>query len=244
MRISIFLLIFFFPLFSIAQSEIDKPIENGEDLIVQMYNKHNSNWYQHLTFKQDIFRYRNDSLIRNEVWIVAYSSPSKLHLRYQDFDSGRGWLIVNDTLHSFNHNLLIGSRPRLHEAMILGLDVYNVLPDSILPKILKMDFDLATLCQTNINGKLVYQVGDPKKNCFWVLQENLLFYGVRRVSDTGVRDTFFENYKDFYGKPVATQIQYFQEGKLYLLEKYTEIRLPSHLPEIFFDPNHFSSTRW
>lgn len=244
MRLSIFVLLIICSLLSSGQSDDDKLFEKGEDLIIQMYNKHNSNWYQHLTFKQDMFRYRKDSLIRNEVWIVAYSCPGKLHMRYEDFDSGRGWIIVNDTLHSFNHSQLIGSRLRLHEAMTLGLDIYNVSPDQIIPKIIQMDFDLTQLCQTSINGKLVYQVGNPTKNCFWVHQDNLLFYGVRRISETGVRDTYFENYKNFYGKPVATQIQHFQDGSLYLLEKYTEIRLPSSLPEVFFDPNQFSNTRW
>lgn len=211
---------------------------------MQMHYKYANCWYQHLTFKQDMFRYRDDSLIRNEVWVVAYSAPAKLHIRYQDFDSGRGWLIVNDTIHSFNHNKPIGKRPRMHELMTLGLDTYITSPEITISKLEEMNFDLSKLCLTTINGKVVYQVGDPQKQCFWVHKDDLLFYGLRRTGEFGVRETFFENYKTFYGKPVATEVHYFQDGHMYLFERYFDIRLPSSMPENFFNPEQFSDTRW
>jgi hypothetical protein len=217
---------------------------NGEDLIRLMYDTYSSNWYPYLTLKQDMFRYRDDSLIRNEVWVVAYGAPGRLHIRYDDFDSGRGWLIINDSIYSFNHNKFIGKRPRLHELITLGLDAYVVPPKDIIPKLVEMKFDLNILEKTSINGKIVYQVGDPEKQCFWISKDDLLFYGIRKVSDSGTKELYFENYKMFYGKPVATQIQYFQDGHLYLLEKYFEIRLPSLLPDSFFDPEQFEHTRW
>jgi hypothetical protein len=217
---------------------------NGKDLIKLMYNTYSSNWYPYLTLKQDMFRYRDDSLIRNEVWVVAYSAPGRLHIRYNDFDSGRGWLIINDSIYSFNHNKFIGKRPRLHELITLGLDAYIVPPQQIINKLIEMKFDLSILETTSIKGKIVYQVGDPEKLCFWISKEDLLFYGIRKVSESGTRESYFENYKLYYGKPVATQIQYFQNGHLELLEKYFEIRLPSLLPESFFDPDQFEYTRW
>ena len=218
--------------------------KNGEDLIRMMHDTYAKNWYSHLTFKQEMYRYKNDSLVRNELWTVAYSAPGKLHIRYQDFDSGRGWLVVNDTLFSFNHNKLIGKKHRLHELMTLGFDLYIVPPDEIIPKIADMKFNLSLLTETIIKGNEVYQVGDPEKQCFWVHKNNLLFYGYRKSGEMGVRETFFENYKSFYGKPVATQVQYFQDGKLYLFEKYFEIRLPTELSETFFNPELFCNTRW
>ncbi len=227
-----------------AQQPEDSPVNSGEDLIRIMYNTYSANWYHHLTFKQNIFRYREDSLIQNEIWLVAYSAPGKLHIRYKDFDSGRGWLVVNDTLYSFNHNKLIGQRPRLHEQITLGFDAYIVSPEQVLPKLMGMSFDLSQLSITTINGKSVYQVGDPQKHCFWVKSDDLLFYGIRRVTELGVYDMYFNNYKFFYGKPVATEIQYFNNGKLTLFEKYIDIRLPTSLPQEFFDITRFTETRW
>lgn len=228
--------------FSFSQQDLSP--KNGEDLINLIYKTYSQDWYSHLTFKQDMYRYRGDSLIRNEVWLVAYSAPGKLNIRYKDFDSGRGWLIVNDTLFSFNHNKLIGKKARLHELMTLGFDLFIVPPDETIPKIIEMKFDLSKLSVVSIKGNLVYQVGDPEKQCFWVHKDDLLFYGYRKASEAGVSETFFENYKTFYGKQVATQVQYFQDGHLYLFEKYFEIRLPSSLPESFFEPEKFCETRW
>ena len=219
-------------------------LTSGEGLIRMMYSKHKPNWYQHITFKQEMFRYKNDSLITNEIWLVAYSAPTKLHIRYSDFDSGRGWLIVNDSIHSYSHNKLIGKRPRIHELMILGFDIYNVDPEVMIPKLVSIKFDLSLFSSTVKNGKQVYQIGDPEKQCFWVEKGSMLFYGMRKVGESGVKETFFEGYKLFYEKPVATQIQNYENGKLVLFEKYFDIRLPSNLPEEFFDPANFTSTRW
>jgi hypothetical protein len=236
--------ILFFSTQTFASNNEQNKVENGEDLIRLMYSTYSLDWYKHLTFKQNMFRYRGDSLIRNEIWLVAYNAPNKLHIRYKDFDSGRGWLIVNDTLYSYNHNKLIGQRHRLHELMLLGYDAYIVSPEVVIPKIKEIGFNMDKMEITTIKGKEVYQVGDGNKMCFWVCKDNLLFYGIRKSDDSGVRETFYENYKQFYGKPVATEIQYFENGNMYLYEKYFEIRLPSSLPEDFFNPNLFQETRW
>lgn len=227
-----------------AQQPIDSNVNNGEELIRLMHKTYSNDWYNHLTFKQNIFRYREDSLIQNEIWLVAYSAPGKLHIRYKDFDTGRGWLVFNDTLYSFNHNKLIGQRPRLHEQITLGFDAYIVSPEQVIPKLTGLNFDLSLLSITTVNGRNVYQVGDPQKHCFWVRTEDLLFYGIRRVTELGVNEMFFDNYKLFYGKPVATEIQYFSNGKLSLFEKYFDIRLPTSLPQEFFELSRFYETRW
>jgi len=221
-----------------------EPYSHGEELIRQIHSRYANDWYRHITFKQDMYRYKNDSLIRNEVWMVAYSSPSKLHIRYKDFSSGRGWLVVNDTLYSFNHNRLIGSRPRLHEVMTLGYDVYSAEPSDVIPKVESMGIDLSLVKVTTMKGKEYYEVGNYNEKCFWVSKDDLLFHGIRKVDENGVTEIFYENYKMIYEKPVATEVQYFENGQMYLYEKYFDIRLPSCMPDDFFNPDLFSETRW
>jgi hypothetical protein len=235
-----FAILTFFPLHAFS----DEPITNGEDLIRQMNSRYADSWYKHLTFKQNMFRYKNDSLVRNEIWLVAYSAPSKLHIRYNDFSSGRGWLVVNDTLYSFNHSKLIGKRPRLHELVILGYDVYAADPAVIIPKIKAIGFDFSQVEIVEIKGKEYYQVGDYNEMCFFVGKDDLLFFGVRRVDENGVKETFYHKYKEFYGKQVATEVQYYENGQMYLYEKYFDIRLPSCMPADFFTPKLFNETRW
>ncbi|MFP4556378.1 MAG: hypothetical protein ACLFNU_05860 [Bacteroidales bacterium] len=246
MRKQIFIYILLIPLILICLSfnNNKRSIDDGRGLIRKIYKTHSDSWYSNLTFKQEMFRYRDDSLIGNEVWLVAYSASGNLHIRYEDFDSGRGWLITNDTLYTFNHDKLIGEKPRLHDIMTLGLDIFITPPADIIGKIESMGFDLSLLAKTTIKGNKVFQVGDPDDQCFWIYEDELLFYGLRRVDKTGVKEIFFEKYETFYDKPVATQIQYFQDGEMYLLEKYFDVRMPSCLPDDFFDPDLFNSTRW
>jgi len=234
----------FLQFISFQSNAQEDTLTNSEGLIKLIYQTYSKNWYPHLTFKQEMFRYKNDSLVSTEIWIEAYSAPSRWHIRYQDFDTGRGWLIVNDSIYTYNHNKLIGKRPRVHELMILGLDIYIVSPEIVISRIIGMNFDMSYFTTTTKNGKQVYQIGNPDKQCFWVEKGNLLFYGMRKVGESGVKETFFEAYKIIYDKPVATQIQSFENGKLVLFEKYFDIRLPSCLPEEFFEPANFATTRW
>lgn len=219
-------------------------IVSGEDLIRLIYNKYSKTWYPHITFKQEMYRYRNDTLFTTEVWQEAYSAPSKLHIRYQDFDTGRGWLIVNDTLYSFNHKKLIGKNPRKHPLLLLGFDIYIVPPEDVIPRINALDIDITKLSTVTKNGRLLFQVGDPEKQCFWVDKNSLLFYGTIRITESGSKEYIFDGYRMIYDKPVATEIQSFENGHLVLFEKYYDIRLPSSLPAEFFDPANFETTRW
>ncbi len=238
--LSIILIVFSFT--SSAQQK--DTLANGKDLLELIYRTYSENWYPNITLKSELFRYKNDSLVSTEVWFEAYSAPSRLHIRYKDFYTGRGWLIVNDTLFSFSHNKMVGSRPRLHELMILGFDAYIVKPEIVLQKVKAIGFDVSKISITTKNGKKVIQIGNPNTQCFWVEKDNLLFYGMRKVAEGSVKETFFEKYETIYGKPVATQIQYFQDGHLVLFEKYFDIRLPTSLPEEFFFPENFTKTRW
>ncbi len=227
---------------SIAQK--NDTIADGKQLIELIYKKYSQDWYHNITLKSELFRYKDDSLVSSEVWFEAYSAPSRLHIRYKDFDTGRGWLIVNDTLYTFSHKKMVGSSPRLHELMILGFDTYVVSPVIVAEKLVRIGFDVSKIVATTKNGKKVIQIGNPDTQCFWVDKDNFLFYGMRKVAEGSVKETFFDKYETIYGKPVATQIQYFQNGHLVLFEKYFDIRLPSSLPDEFFLPENFAETRW
>ncbi len=227
-----------------AVGQVDS-IGNGYDLIKSMYTKNSQNWYSNLSFKQEVFRVKDDSIVSREVWILAYSSPSKLHIRYNDFDSGRGWLIVNDTIYTYNNFTLIGSRKRIHELIVLGLDIYNVSSELSIERVKLLDIDLNKFEIVTVNNRHLYQIGNPETICFWVHPSSLLFYGIRKVNESGdVKETFFENYKTIYGKLVATEIQYFLNGKLFLFERYSEIRYPTYLHNDIFNPYKFKEVMW
>lgn len=218
---------------------------NTVQLISKLQQKYSGSWYENLTFKQEMFRFRDDSVINKEIWDVAYSNPSQLHIRYNDFNTGRGWVIVNDSIYSFNHFKLIGSRYIQHEVMFLGMDMFALPTHITLEKLKILGIDLNRFEITFVNGKKVYQVGDGSKFCFWIYTDNLLFYGLRKVNDKNdIRETYFESYKSIYGKPVATELHYFLNRKLFQMERYFEIRLPTYLHPDIFNPLKFLDVRW
>lgn len=220
-------------------------ISNGFSLVKTMYSKYSLNWYSNLTFKQEVFRVKDDSIVSREVWILAYSSPSKLHIRYSDFNSGRGWLIANDSIYTYNNFNLIGSHHRIHELMVIGLDIYNILPEMSVERIKQLGIDFSRFEIVTIKGKRLYQIGNPEAICFWVYANNLLFYGIRKVNESGdVKDTFFEHYKTLYGKPIATEVHYFLNGNMFIFERYSEIRFPTYLHNDIFIPAKFKDIMW
>lgn len=227
-----------------SASQVDTSLNAGK-IINEIGLKYRSNWYCNLTFKQEMFRYRYDSIVNREEWEVAYSAPSKLHIRYRDFNSGRGWIIANDSIYSYNKNQLIGKRGRIHEAMILGHDLYCSEPDFLLQRLALLRINTGRVEVVTLKGRRLIQVGDPGAFCFWLYADNLLFYGYRKRADNGsVRELFFENYRNIQGFPVATELHYYDNGRLYQLERYSEIRLPSYLHPSLFDPEQFSKVRW
>jgi hypothetical protein len=128
--------------------------------------------------------------------------------------------------------------------MTLGYDVYSAEPSDVIPKVESMGIDLSLVKVTTMKGKEYYEVGNYNEKCFWVSKDDLLFHGIRKVDENGVTEIFYENYKMIYEKPVATEVQYFENGQMYLYEKYFDIRLPSCMPDDFFNPDLFSETRW
>lgn len=236
------MLILFSVEFTYSQTD---SISNVSDLVSQLHRKYSGAWYENLTFKQETFRFRDDSIINREIWDIAYSKPSQLNIRYKDFDSGRGWIIVNDSIYSFNHSKLIGSRFIRHEIMFLGMDMFALPSNIVLEKLKLLGIDLNRFEITFVNGKKVYQVGDGNKFCFWIFVDNLLIYGVRKVNEMNdIRETYFESYKNIYGKPVATELHYYLNRKLFQMERYFEIRLPTYLHPDIFNPGKFSDVRW
>jgi hypothetical protein len=114
-----------------------KKPQNGYELIEQMYKANKSNWYETLCFSQEVLHYMNDSVTTTEVWREAYQSPGNLIIKFNDFQSGTGLLFTNDSIYSYKEDALDSVRYRIHDLVVLGLDINNIPPETTAERAVK-----------------------------------------------------------------------------------------------------------
>jgi len=231
-------------LFGTLISCSQKP-RNGYELIEQMYNANKSHWYETLCFSQEVLHYENDSVTATEVWHEAYQSPGKLIIKFNNWNSGTGLLFTNDSIYSYKEGALESVRYRIHDLVVLGLDINNIHPETTAERAVKCGYNLDLLTEGQCMGRDAWIVGDTTSTCFWVDRESLLFLKMRRRSGENSREVEFDGYERINGYCVATVINFYDNnGLLNMVEKYFNITPGCEVPSTIFDPLEFNNARW
>lgn len=219
-------------------------IHNGEDLIKAMHRKNSKNWYTSLCFSQEVLKYHGDSIYQKETWHEAYHAPGKLIIKFNTWESGDGMLFSRDTFYSFSVGTAQIKMARLHDLVILGLDVNNLEPEITIGRARQMGYDLDKLTLSHCFGKPAYVTGDTNSLCFWVDAESLLFLKMRRVKGEKSREVEFSQYDTIDGYPVATEIRFYTPaGQLEMVERYFNIKVNCQLEEEIFIPENFTKAK-
>lgn len=222
----------------------NKP-NNGKELIELMHQKHSSNFYHTLCFSQKVFHYKNDTLVSEDVWHEAYKAPGNLILKFTDWNSGNGMIFSNDSLYIFEKGNMTRKIEKLHDLIILGLDVNTQKPEKIAKQVERLGYDLSQINKVNFKGNSAWLVGDSSKLCFWVDANNLLFLKMRRVTDSTYREVEFSKYDTIDGLPVATQIKFYSNpGTIDMVEEYFNVRVNCSVDSSIFNPKDFTSSTW
>lgn len=223
---------------------IQKP-KDGYELIEQMYNANKSNWYETICFSQEVINYSNDSITATGVWHEAYQSPGNLIIKFNDRDSGTGILFTNDSIYSYNEGSLESVRYRIHDLVVLGLDINNVPAETTAERALKCGYNLDLIHEGSCMGRDAWVVGDTTGACFWVDRESLLFLKMRRRAVKNPGEVEFSGYENINGYPVATMIRFYDNtGGLIMVEKYFNITPGCKVPASTYIPSEFNNARW
>lgn len=229
----------------VAGSSCSRKPQNGYDLIDRMYNANKSNWYETLCFSQEVLRYRNDSIVATEVWHEAYQSPGNLIIKFNDWNSGNGLLFTNDSIYSYRDGTPESVRHRIHDLVVLGLDINNIPPLTTAERAVKCGYNLDIIHEGTCMGRDAWIVGDTTGNCFWADRESFLFLKMRRRSGENSREVEFARYENINGYPVATEIRFYDNnGVLNMVEKYFNIMPGCKVPASTFIPSEFNNARW
>ena len=107
-----------------------------------------------------------------------------------------------------------------------------------------LGFDLGVARRDVWEGKPAWVVGaaagDSTSSQFWVDVDSLLVRRIIQRDTQGakpvVTDTRFQKYQSFGGFPVAVQMRFYRDGRLYFKEDYFDVRVNDTLPVEIFEP--------
>lgn len=229
---------------SAINSFAQKP-RDGNELINQMYNANKDKWYETLCFSQEVINYKDGNVVSTDVWLEAYQSPGNLIIKFTDWNSGNGILFSNDSIYSYQAGALQSTKYRIHDLVVLGLDINNIPPETTAKRAESCGYNLNLIAEDQCMGHDAWVVGDKSTNCFWVDKETLLFLKMRRKVGENSREVGFAKYEDIDGFPVATVINFYDtKGELNMVEKYFDIKPNCSVPSTIYNPDNFSSAKW
>ncbi len=217
----------------------------GENLIKLMNERYSGKFYKTLCFSQEVLRYNADTLISTEIMHEAYQSPGNLILKFKDWDSGDGLIFTKDSLYTIQSGKVNKVQYRLHDLLILGLDVYNIETEITIKKLKKLNYNLSLISSDICMNKEAWCVGDKESNCFWVDKSNLLFLKMQVRDKERSRTVEFTEYKTIGGAPVATVINFYDtNNNLIMQERYFNVRPFAEVNPGIFIPENFLNSKW
>ncbi|CAM3914358.1 hypothetical protein FLCU109888_08565 [Flavobacterium cucumis] len=219
------------------------------DIIDKMYMRWNCKWPKFMSFDQTVSWFKEKELIKQSIWNEILSSPGKLHIRFDGFESGNGVIFFDDIVHFFENGNQVKSAFRINQSLLLGFDVYHQEPSITRDKIKKLGIDLSKQYEIeDEEGRLNLVIGttdslDVKSPQFWIDKDAL--YLTRVIVDHDKHtDIFFKNYEMIANFPVATKIIFEIDNELAMVEEYFNIRFLEDIDEAIFLQDNFEKVRW
>ena len=184
---------------------------------------------------------------RIEWWYEAESIPGKARVDIAPFEDRSASIFRNDSAYIWRKGQLTKGAG-LAATMWTLMDMYAVPVAETAAALKRRNFDLGRVHERTHDGRPVYVIGaladDTTSSQFWLDKEHLYTVkmivtlpGGRRVTDIGKH--IFQD-----GGWLEQEIRVTMNGKLILLEEYTETRTNVKLPDDFFDPVAYRPPHW
>jgi outer membrane lipoprotein-sorting protein len=224
-------------------------VKTGEDVVAAMHKKYDGKWYKTLTFVQKTIRYQPDGRSTTEIWYEAMSLPGNLRIDIDPADKGNGLLFAGGKLNQFKDRKLQGSQPFTHPLMVLGFDVYGQPVEKTISQLKELKVDLSVVHEDLWQGRKVYVVGarqgDLKSAQFWVDKKNLYFVRMFMPGGRGGKSTVEYQFNKYVkmkkGGWVSPEVIMNVDGKLSVLEEYSDIQANVPLDPALFDPEKWAT---
>jgi hypothetical protein len=219
-------------------------IIDGKGVVSAMRDRYKGRWFSTLSFAQNavLTTASGESKL---IWYEYIAVPGRLRIDYAPLETYSGVLYADGKLHSFGNNGRAAEPlPGWNPLLVLIGDVYVQSPDTTAWQLDSLGFDLAVVRRERWRYDDLWVVGaergDSLSSQFWVDTDSLL---VRRVvlrevrgGRTFVTDIHLAQYRDVGGFPVAHEITFYRDGKLYLKEDYFDVKTNVVIDDAVFDP--------
>jgi hypothetical protein len=220
---------------------------DGKELINAMHKAYSTDkWYKYFTFSQNMEFYRNDSVIKKDVWHEAYT-PGCLIIKFGKKDSKDGVLFKDFKVYSFREGKDPMIFPRVHDLLLVGLDVYFYEPAKTIHILDSLGYNLSKIREDEFEGRKVFVVGadkgDDHSKQFWIDAERLYLHRIIYGKKDKITDCVFGEYVKIKGNWAAKTITFKQNGKLDLIERYYDMKFPKNLSADWFDPKKFAEVK-
>lgn len=221
----------------------------GSSIIEKMHRKWAGKWYRNLQFEQTVDFYKENKIVKQEVWQELLNAPGNLHLRFNGFETGNGAIFRNDSVYYFANGIVSRKEERIHQLLLLGFDVYFQDPEVTIHKLTKTGIDLSLAYDTIVDHRPVVVLGardasDHQANQCWIDKENLYLLKVIAFKNGHLSEIDFGAYKTIQGYPVATEITFKTDRQLVMVEKYFNISFPVSVQSSLYDPQQFQQAKW
>jgi hypothetical protein len=241
--------LFSFSLF-ISSVLFSQQIKNGNDVINAMYKKYDGGkkWYKYFSFTQDAFFYRNDSMIKKEVWHEIGSFPGYLAIKFDSKEGKDGVIFAVNKVYSIKDGLAKEPRTFIHDLILVGFDAYFLKPEITSHLLDSIGYNLKEFHEDVFEGRKVYvvgaQPGDEKIPQFWIDAERLYLHRIIYKKRENVTDCVFGDYEKVDGNWVAKKVTFKNNGQLQMVEKYYDLKFPKELNSDIFNPAKFAEIKW
>jgi outer membrane lipoprotein-sorting protein len=208
--------------------------------IKKMYSRYHGKWHTSLTFTQTTGRYRNDTLLKTDIWHERIVYPDMLRIDFGDEKAGNGIIYRGDSSYLFRNNKVLRATIDENELIFFLGGMYFKTIDQVLAHFNALHFDLAKYHESTWKGKAVYVLGsvndDEKVTQLWVDKEKLVAVRYFKYDAKGKMEATFEEHKLIEGAWSETLCKFYIDDKLLQTEVYQDIKANQPINKSVFNP--------
>ena len=207
------------------------------NVIKKMYSRYHHKWHTSLTFTQTTGRYRNDTLVKTDVWHERIVYPDKLRI---DFGTGSGVIYRGDSSYYFKDNKVVRANKDENELIFFLGGMYFKPLEQVITHFNELHFDLTKAHDSVWEGKAVYVIGaandGEKLNQLWIDKEKLVAVRYLKYDTNGKMEATFEEHKLVENAWSETLCKFYINDKLLQTEVYHDIQANKPIDNNVFDP--------
>ncbi len=219
-------------------------ITDGKGVLRAMHERYVGKWFTTLTFSQRTTTISSSGRETKGVWNEYLAVPGRLRIDYLPLSDRSGVLYAGNRVHSFLNGKASASQDGWNPLLILIADVYVQPVDTSVRQLDSLGFQTSIVRRDTLNGKAIWVVGavarDSTSSQFWIDAESLLVRRVIQKQKAGTRTTISDvrlaRYVDVGGSPVAFDVTFYRDGRLFFKEEYFDVKANVPLSPDIFDP--------